>query len=340
VALTNLLVRLPNPLGDVVMATPFLQGLRKVYPENRIILAGQKVHQGLLETADFCDAYLALPPRQAGWKGVKDQANALQNAQAQSIYILPNSFSSALAALLAKIPRRYGRRHAGRRFLLTHPLQSLGKARPMTEIYWEMLAGKAGVKIPPCQLPPQVAKPKLPTLEKGQAWLAVSPGAAFGPTKQYPLPLLTQALAQIQSQLHLHPLLLGAESEAPLLEDLSKQLKTAGVAYHSTHLSPPSLAESLSWFAACDLALTMDSGARHLAAAVGIPQIVFYGPTNSAWSAYGLNELTKIQKENLSCLGCHLKTCPINHPCMNDVSPHTVTTAVARAHQSLRTLVT
>jgi len=70
--------------------------------------------------------------------------------------------------------------------------------------------------------------------------------------------------------------------------------------------------------AACRLLLTNDSGAMHVAAALGVPTVAVFGPTNHvATSPRG--PLTRIVREPVECSPCKLRECPIDHRCMKRV---------------------
>ena len=66
--------------------------------------------------------------------------------------------------------------------------------------------------------------------------------------------------------------------------------------------------------------VTNDSGAMHLAVAAGAPTVTIYGPTrpidwNPSLAGAGPRDRA-ITANGVSCLGCHLLTCPVGHICM------------------------
>jgi lipopolysaccharide heptosyltransferase II len=310
----TLLVRLPNPVGDVVMTTPLLRCLRLGLPETRLIVAGNPLFAGLLAGLDSIDAFIPLPH-----EGLRAHARALHATDADLALILPNSWSSALAIRLARIRLRIGRRSQGRGALLTTRLPAVGPARPMTRVYLEMLAA---LRIPVPRVGEEPAAELVvdqnPSLMAG-AWLGVAPGAAFGPSKSYPLEQLVPAVLGICREAGLQPLLIGSPAEQALLDRAVFALRNAGL---QPELPPPGGLEAAKQrIASCKLLVTMDSGARHIAAALGVPQVVLYGPTHPEWSAHSLAKTTVLRREELDCLNCHEKICPIDHRCMTRISP-------------------
>lgn len=344
-AIKTLLIRLPNPVGDVVMTTPLLDVLRRELPGVEIVLAGNGGFGELLAGLDTFDRFLPYPGgrpiagmsgRQAAAGGtpgnsgrakpsLRTQAKWLRQANADAILLLPNSWSSALVARMAGIRQRIGRRAHGRALLLTHKLPPVGPARPMTRIYLEMLA-PLGIEVPSEANAP---RPRLVSGQVEAGFLGVAPGAAFGESKIYPVEMLAAALEQVQQNLQLPIQLIGAPSEQALLEEVGDELQQRNMGFQIAPSGGFGTAKQN--IKSCRALLTMDSGARHIAAALGVPQIAIYGPTHPGWSAHSLDSTTILRAEDVDCLGCHHKTCPIDHRCMTRIQPTVVAEALERA---------
>jgi heptosyltransferase-2 len=64
----------------------------------------------------------------------------------------------------------------------------------------------------------------------------------------------------------------------------------------------------------CRALLSNDSGAMHIAAALGVPVTALFGPTDErATSPLGPHEVLTAP---VFCRPCHLRECPIDHRCM------------------------
>src|SRR6185295_18067169 len=74
---------------------------------------------------------------------------------------------------------------------------------------------------------------------------------------------------------------------------------------------------------ACQLFIGNDSGAMHVAAAVGLPVIGIFGPTNPE-ATRPLTPKFTLVREPVDCSPCLLWTCPIDHRCMTRVSAEQV----------------
>ncbi|MBI2026584.1 MAG: hypothetical protein HYS98_02065, partial [Deltaproteobacteria bacterium] len=123
------------------MATPFLQALRKAYPNTSITLYGKSMFKDLLEGAPYYDDYISI--QYSLWR----EAYQLRSAHFDIAFLCPNSLSSALVTSLATIPVRIGYARYQRRTLLTHPITLSQKyfhgkvyRYPMTEYYLDLLA--------------------------------------------------------------------------------------------------------------------------------------------------------------------------------------------------------
>jgi heptosyltransferase-2 len=80
--------------------------------------------------------------------------------------------------------------------------------------------------------------------------------------------------------------------------------------------------------ARCRAFVSNDSGAMHLAAAVGVPVVAIFGPTNERVTApLGAHDVLVHQ---VFCRPCMLRDCPIDHRCMKGITVASVFDAVSR----------
>ena len=71
----------------------------------------------------------------------------------------------------------------------------------------------------------------------------------------------------------------------------------------------------------CDLIIANDSGPMHVAAALGIPTIGIFGPTNPENHKPFLANSDYVIKSDLHCIICNKLICPYNHECMLELNP-------------------
>jgi len=87
-----------------------------------------------------------------------------------------------------------------------------------------------------------------------------------------------------------------------------------------------SVADLPAFLSQCHLFIGNDSGAMHVAAAVGLPVVAIFGPTDPLGTAPMTPRCTIVQ-EKPYCSPCFLRRCPTDHRCMTRISPAAVTTA-------------
>ena len=111
---TRVIVRLPNWLGDTVMAVPALRALRAGWPEARILAAGPWVQ--VMAGQELADVLVSYP---RAWRGRLATADAVRAFAGEIVILLPHSFEAALVARYWGARRRIGFAVGGRSLLLT-----------------------------------------------------------------------------------------------------------------------------------------------------------------------------------------------------------------------------
>lgn len=333
-----MLVRLPNPLGDVVMATPALRALRRGLPGAEIAVMGLPHHEGLLHGVESFDVFL--PYRGRGLRALAARVREIRARGFDWAVILPDSPRAALDAFLAGVPRRlgYGRDLLRRRLVneSIEPPRENGRRAPfsMIERYLRLtrLAGVhdagSGLELRVHDDAARRAGERLAAagVGAGESVLLVSPGAAYGASKLWPPAYFARACDEIERRHGLLPVLVPAPSpeEVRIARDVAAAMKERHVAL----LEPdPSLEVLKALVARARLVLTNDTGPRHVAVALGRPVVVLMGPTDPRHTAH-LLERQRVLREDVACSPCGKKTCPIgDHRCMVRLLPERVVRA-------------
>jgi len=330
----HLWVRLPSPLGDAVLATPALRALRAALPGTRITWAGGRAaHEALEGLGTRDDVMPVAGPMATGTLAPLRLARLVRRLGADAALLLTNSFSSALAAFRAGIGVRVGLARDGRRALLTHVVEvpeEKGRLVPrsMQAHYLDLVApfgarsDGRGPELRVLDFDRERAERRLAAEGPGGPFLGVSPGASFSATKILPPDRLAPAVRLARERSGLVPLVLGGPGEEDLVRATAEAIGGPCV---STHERPPSVGELKALLGRCAVLLTSDAGPRHVAEALGVPTVVWMGPTDPRWSEPTRARLVRV--ERLACLGCHLKRCPIGLPCMLDLTPESVAEA-------------
>jgi len=321
------LVRLPNWLGDTVMALPALHGLRAARPGICVVAVGRWA--SLLAGQGVADALVPYPPSAGDRRRL---AASLRAMRPDGAVLLPNSFESALAARLWGVRMRLGYDTDLRRALLTHAVPLPSPRLHQVDEYRGLLESSgvaAPVRVPVWRLGEDAAAGAAASalldecgISGGARAVGLHLGAAFGSSKRWP----AAAFAEVASRLRergLRPVLLGSLADAEMAGAVST---CAGWAVPSLvgrdrlDLLPRLLARL-----AC--LVSSDTGVAHLAAAVGTPTVTLFGPTDARLTAPRSRAARRVEGR-APCAPCFLPRCPIDHVCMRDITADSVAEAV------------
>jgi heptosyltransferase-2 len=330
----RILVRAPNWVGDVVMATPALRALRRAHPKAELTLEGRPFLAGLARGLPGVDSFL----RDRG--SVLSRARELRRRGFDWAVLLPDSTRAALGPCLARIPVRAGyAREPLRRALLTHalppPTDGAGRRVPisMIERYLRITralgcpdAGAALELAVDPEARERIAKRLAEAgLGPGERTLVVTPGASFGASKLWPPGSFAAAADAIARRHDLRVVLAPGPGEEAIARQIAHAMRERAVVLAEP---PTSLAELVALVAGAALHLGNDTGPRHIAVANGVPTVVVMGPTDPRHTAH-LLERQRVLREDVACSPCHLKVCPIDHRCMTRLRPERVAAAAA-----------
>jgi heptosyltransferase-2 len=112
--------------------------------------------------------------------------------------------------------------------------------------------------------------------------------------------------------------LFGSAGERALCETVAEPLRRGGIAVRNL-AGETTLSEFIDLAAVCRLFLTNDSGAMHVASALGVPTVAIFGATDDTTTG-PTGPLARVVREHAECSPCLLRECPIDHRCMTAVT--------------------
>ncbi|MGE3513097.1 MAG: lipopolysaccharide heptosyltransferase II [Vicinamibacterales bacterium] len=327
--MSRLVVFAPNWLGDAVMALPALADVRRASPQAAVAVAARPAVAPLFGLVPGLSAVITLDPRAPGRAATPV---AIGSGRFDGALLFPNSFHVAWTAWRAGIRERWGYAADCR-----HPLLTRSVRRPYRvhqAAYYQQLTRALGFS----------AGPLVPSLdvsaaqrEAGRSLLAdagwdgrtsyvvLAPGAAYGGAKRWP----SRSFAEVARHLvadGLVPVLIGTRGDAPAAAEVLDALGTAVRAIDLTGRT--NLLQLAAVLVGAHGLVTNDSGAMHLAAALGVPVTAIFGPTDeTATHPLGRAPHT-VLTHPVWCRPCMLRECPLSHACMRGVSPEAVARAV------------
>lgn len=332
-------VRCPNWVGDIVMATPVFESLRANYPDAEITCLVRPYARGIVEQSPWFDHIVDCDDKSL--KGLFEIRRRLIGRKGQAGLLLTNTTHSFLTLKLAGVNRVYGYKRNLRRFFLTDgptpQTDARGyKALPMQEYYLE-LCRHLGMTLPAKPKPKLYIDSALAIfgqeylsakgVEQGDMLIGLNPGASFGSSKCWPAENFAHLAELLQKLYRCKIMLLVGPGE----EGIAKRIVAAsGADIINTADDMLNLAQLKPVIQRCNLLITNDTGPRHYAVAFDVPAVVLMGPTNPLFTAAHLDR-TSVIRLDLPCSPCHKKVCPYkHHACMNEISPAMVMTTSSK----------
>lgn len=281
----TLLIEMPSWVGDTAMATPVLRLAREACPNARIVGLMRPGLDQLLAGLPWLDGIEAVNPRGIG--GVLRTRRIYREIQPDASLLLPNSFRSALAAALGRVPIRVGYRRDGRGALLTHAFDPGSRPRPWSTIqhYLELASYAFGRTVSDpelhlCVTPEEAVAAERILKDVPTPFILLNPGGNRV-DKRWPADRFSQLAESIIHELGHGVVLNGAPAESGLLEQIASQCSAPVIRLSERGLNLGSLKAVI---AQATLVITNDTGPRHLAAALDRPLISLFGPTDHRWT--------------------------------------------------------
>ncbi|MEE9311196.1 MAG: lipopolysaccharide heptosyltransferase II [Planctomycetota bacterium] len=335
----NVVVRAPNALGDLIMATPAFARLAAHFGQDRLSLVCLPPALRLLEGQEWFKEIIPFDRKDLhkGFGGGRRFARELRSRKFDLGIILPNSFGSAWQFFSGHVKKRIGYFKEGRKILLHTGLKrthdAAGKFIPKyTGQYFMDL-------LDVINLPESPLVPILPITEtqrdkadeflsskglKDKPLVILAPGAAFGPSKLWPL----DRYAGVVDALHddgLNVLISFAPNETRQIEGVLSASKNN---FHTSEGLDLGTLKAVYEQAA--LILTNDTGPRHIGVALGKPVVCVMGPNDPRYTAIAEVEKGIVIRQQVDCSPhswpCQMKDCPIDHRCMTEISVDLVLT--------------
>ena len=344
---SRLLIRLPNWVGDVMMALSAIRSLRIAFPEARLIGMARPEHLDLARRIAALDEVMAGPPRR-GLGRLPTTLKVIQTLRTMKVdgaVLFASSFEAALTVRLAGVPIRVGHSTDHRSILLNRVV------RPRDGHYTDRFSDLVvGLGAEPADSGGELELLEADRAFAGRLFETVACGADARPVFVNPASAKT-------------PRAWASGRFRQLAERIAERYPGTPVLVHDRHpfdkpegwpssdsirlVSNVSLTELAGVIDRCSLYVGNDSGPIHIAAALGVPTIGIYGPTSSErTSPRGTRGAVHVPvSASFECSPCRerfFEECPSpptldrRPPCLNAVSVETVVDAVGHLLENPR----
>jgi lipopolysaccharide heptosyltransferase II len=315
-------------LGDAVMALPALEAVRRALPSTHITVAAIAAIAPVFEesTPAAPDAVVTIADR-------RREIQILAEGKFDASLLLTNSFRSAWTMKRAGIAERWGYSANWRGFLLS---RRLGRPRERVHqsTYYSVLVEGLGFEV--VQSLPRISV-RADTARRADELLTrhgitsstrlvgFAPGAAYGHAKRWPPARVADVVARISAKRAAVSVLFGAHGDREAGREIESSVPAGTLLVNL--IGRTDLRQLAGILARCSAFVSNDSGAMHLAAAVGVPVTAIFGPTDERVTAPLGDHDVILQK--VFCRPCMLRDCPIDHRCMKRVSSDQVFESVS-----------
>ena len=315
----------PNWLGDAIMALPAIRDVRRHFSGQTITVAARPSIAPVFRAVADIDRIVVL-----------DRGKEASQLRGDIGILLPNSFRSAWILRKAGIKERWGYRSDFRRPLLTRSV-SKPRGRVSFPEYYSNLVRQLGIETGPLtahvKAPAAASAAAMELLRErgwkaGQPLVGIAPGAAFGHAKRWS----PKRYAELASQLvdaGVACVIAGRSED----RDAARNIKGIDL------IGQTDLTLLMGVLSHCNVVVANDSGALHLAAALGVPVVGIWGPTHERYSTpvtpYEDSRTVAALSESVFCRPCFLADCPIDHRCMKRIPTERVHEAVRRFLQEI-----
>jgi len=333
-----ILVKEVNWLGDAVMSLPALRAIRRTWPNSHLAVLVKRELAGFFDGVGWIDEVIPYKLAADGIRRFADTARIIlriRRARFDLAILFPNNFSSALWVALAGVPARAGYIRDRRGPLLTHKVfpRQEGAGAHQSQYWLAMIRATLGVDDDAQESALDIHEPhrermrqwlEARRLRPGSPVIALAPGAAFGPAKEWPASCYS-AVIDLLVERGAECVLVGTPGERALCQDVSRAGSTAMVAAGDTGVG-----ELIALLSLCDGFVGNDSGCAHVAAALGIPTVAIFGSTDPRGTA-PIGSKAVVIYRGIECSPCFARTCRFGHyDCLRSISPEEVVDTLQR----------
>ncbi len=327
-----------NWVGDALISTPAIAHLRETHPESRITLMARPWVAAVYEHNPHIDE-LWVHDESASQGAFLKGAKMVREGRFEVGIALPNSWRSALLLKLGDVKWRVGYAIGARGLLLNGGVDLPQEVLELHQVYYylkliEPMCGKPEVVARMALQPGEVERREIELmlarlgLDRGKPIVGVAPGSINSEAKRWPAERFAELADRLAGEYGAEIVLLGSGSEREVVGRVAAAMKQPA---HNL-AGEMTLGQVIPLIERLTALVCNDSGAMHLGAALGIPTVAIFGPTD--WTTtYPFHPRAKVVRaEGIDCAPCMLRDCPIDHRCMTRVS-------VDQALESLKTLM-
>ena len=330
----GIVVRMPNHLGDAMMALPALMQLKKILTEEyALFVIAPASQKQLYSSLEFVDGFIKLDAPHKIWS--MQTLIEIKRMRFGLGVLFNNSFRDAVMLKLSGVPCLAGSDRRMRKLVLKYPFSypprpknqaaEIHQANRLLEMVYALGAPQWDGTLPQFVLPDLSECSKVvQDICQNPEVLTVAPGAAYGAAKRWPAHYF-HAVCKYWIDNGGTVVIVGTPSEREIAVEVADGLDSAKCI---DLCGKTPLSELMTIISSSKAVLANDSGIMHLGAALGKPGVAVFGPTDH--TATGpISSKWKLVITEEKCGPCFKRICPTNNPvCMLNITPEEVISAL------------
>jgi len=308
-------------MGDILLTTPALAALRKKWPTTKIIYATKELYVDLIRTHSAINEIIALKEDES----INQFMQRLQSLQVDYVLDLHDKTrTKILRQIVPKERRIIWQKRSGfeafwvRLLLQTHrPKMHISQRFHQTV---EKLTGSTLAREAMSYAVDPISRDFISSdLQKNgfdpqNKLVGIAPAAKWA-TKSWPRAHF-KTLASTLSERGYQIVLIGSPKDSPICQEIQSEVPKA-----INYCGATTFAHLGALIEKCDVFIANDSGPMHMARALGIPTLAFFGSTSPAQFDFNPHQ---VLFQDLKCSPCSLygrKRCPYGHlNCLKNIS--------------------
>ncbi len=310
----KLIVRVPNWVGDAVMALTTVDNLKKLTAASHIAVMARKATTPLFVNHPDIDQVIEIDDKSNPILGPKKSADKIKNDNFDIGLILPPSFSSALIFKLAGVTGRLGYASDKRKLLLTRAIERPDESIHRMNRYLYLLRKLTGKE-------PDVHNPSLylsheditaggEVLKKfglsyDNKYIVIAP-RAIGESRRWGGDNYGKLASRLINEADVKVILIGTSADS----DAAEEIKSHSPDSITNLCGETTLMSAAAIMSFAKLFVGNDSGLAHLAGGVKCPLVVLSGADNPTETSPVCDNKTVIIKD-IDCISCVKNKCPL-----------------------------
>ena len=312
-------------IGDIVLSTPLIKNIKKLYPESEITYVTTPAGRVVLSNNPYLKEVIAYDKRgkNKGFKGMLNLAKELRNKKFDIAYIPHRYLRSSLICFLSKIPLKIGYDISEGKLFLNKKIEyrkDLHEVERLLKLL-DTECNDKKIELYPSKEDKEYIDNYLKDKNtNNKKLIALAIGSKWN-TKRWPIEYFNELIEQLESLDDVRVVLVGGNEEKELPVRYSDKTINA--------IGETSLLQLAELIKRCDLIVTNDSSPIHIASAFETYIIAIFGATVRELGFYPWSQNSEVIENNLlKCRPCGLhggNECPEKHfKCMLDIKPDLV----------------